>query len=178
MLKLVKPCLEMKKLIAPYVEDYREDTSLFKVNMPKNLLAYWDDDDFSGYVENLRYKETSEDLPNGYVNSSTYWLMNDEEHLGMFEIRHKLTPKLIQQGGNIAYTVAPSQRGKGYAVNGVELCLREARKLGLKEVLITCDAGNEISFKVIQKAINLFGGYWLEDSFVDGHKEHRGFVKV
>ena len=58
---------------------------------------------------------------------------------------------LEAEGGHIGYSVRPSERGKGYATRMLEMALAEARRLGLKRVLITCDRKNVASARVIRK---------------------------
>ena len=57
---------------------------------------------------------------------------------------------MLHFGGHIGYSVRPSQRRKGYATEMLRLVLEEARRLGLKQVLVTCDAANEASRRTIR----------------------------
>ena len=83
----------------------------------------------------------------------------------MIDIRHRLNEYLLQFGGNIGYSVRPSQRRKGYATEMLALALEECRKLGLNRALVTCDKTNIGSAKTIQK-----NGGVLENEVLEGDR--------
>jgi len=90
-------------------------------------------------------------LREGWVTETTFWLLDDAGSVvGVSRLRHTLTPFLLNYGGNIGYYVARDQRGKGYGTRILALALEEARKLGLKRVLLTVDSDNERSIRVIE----------------------------
>jgi predicted acetyltransferase len=91
-------------------------------------------------------------MPEGYVPQTTFWLVtNGDRVIGEIRLRHKLTPALEQVGGHIGYAIRPSERGRGYATKMLRLVLKEAKKMGLKRVLLTCDPGNVASARVMLK---------------------------
>jgi predicted acetyltransferase len=53
-------------------------------------------------------------------------------------------------GGHIGYSVRPRFRRKGFAGQILDLALIEARNLGIGEALLTCDADNFASRRVIE----------------------------
>lgn len=76
----------------------------------------------------------------------------DAEILGFLAIRHRLNQYLFDQGGHIGYSVRPSARRQGIASAALELGLREAQRLGIAPVLITCDVDNTASRRTIENA--------------------------
>lgn len=52
--------------------------------------------------------------------------------------------------GHIGYAIVPWKRNRGYAKRALALMLREARREGLEEVMITTDPDNEASQRVIE----------------------------
>ncbi len=107
--------------------------------------------DFPAYVQRLRADALGLDLPAGHVPQSTYWGIVSGEIVGNIRLRHRLTPALERLGGHVGYDVRPSRRGKGHATAMLALLLERARDLGLARVLITCDADNAASARVIEK---------------------------
>ena len=52
--------------------------------------------------------------------------------------------------GHLGYAVVPWKQGRGYATQALARLLPIARELGLPRVLVTCDAGNAASRRVIE----------------------------
>jgi predicted acetyltransferase len=115
-------------------------------------LASMSTGDFEADVRNALNHAKGVGLRAGWVPAHTFWMVrNKTKIVGVVQIRHSLTPFLEKEGGNIGYSVRPSERGKGYATRMLAMALDEARYLGLKRVLITCDQRNVASARVIQK---------------------------
>lgn len=90
-------------------------------------------------------------LPKGKVQTSIFWLMDDDDFVGRVRLSHRLNRNLRNRGGHIGYIILPSKRNLGYGVKILMLALSKARKLGLKKVLLTCDEGNIASRKIIER---------------------------
>jgi predicted acetyltransferase len=114
--------------------------------------AVWSDPaQFAAYTEWLRADALEESArPPGYVPGTTLWWADGEEYLGRLTIRHRLTPSLLQLGGHIGYDIRPSARRRGHATAMLAAALPVAHELGIDPVLITCDADNIGSRKVIE----------------------------
>lgn len=84
------------------------------------------------------------------VPETTWWYVASGQFLGRISIRHRLTPKLSRFGGHIGYDVRPSARGQGHATRMLGLALPLAHRLGIGSALLTCDADNIASRKVIE----------------------------
>ena len=178
MLKLVKPSKKYLPAFMRVYDDYKQDTNQFKNVQVGELIKAIDEKRIDAYFKKLRDGERGIGLPKGYVPSTRFWLMDDDNWVGVFAIRHSLTPKLKQMGGHIAGNIAPKYRGKFSSFIGAKLCLEKACKLGLERVLITCDERNIASYRAITGLMKLYGGKQLKDSFVEGHGEHRIWVNT
>ena len=81
------------------------------------------------------------------VPQTIYWLIYDEKPIGFGKLRHFMTEKLLEHGGNIGYAIIPSERSKGYSKIFVNELLKEAKKLSIEKVLFTADKDNTASIK-------------------------------
>ena len=109
---------------------------------------------FEQYKEWLVQQEEwsrEENLPDGYVGQTIFWLMDDEKPVGIGKIRHALTPASRKNGGNIGYAVSSAYRGKGYGNAVLRLLLEKAEEMNISEIILTVDKFNYASKKVIEK---------------------------
>ncbi len=89
----------------------------------------------------------------GKLPTSEFVLMEDDVRVGMIQIRHQPSRSAtmpVDFASHIYYEIDPAFRGKGYGKKILELGLAEARNIGLREVIITCDASNVASRKIIE----------------------------
>lgn len=87
-------------------------------------------------------------LADWMVPQTTYWLYVDGKPVGFGKIRHRLTEKLLEEGGNIGYGIRPSLRGKGYGKLILKLLIEECKKLKINEILLTIRNDNIASMNV------------------------------
>jgi len=86
----------------------------------------------------------------GRVKESIFWLVEDDEYIGRTALRHELNDSLRLFGGHIGYDIRPCRRKQGYGTLICKLALDEARKIGLRRAMITCDEDNIASRKIIE----------------------------
>ena len=91
-------------------------------------------------LENMRKIKEIDKL----VPSETFFLIreNDNKIVGMIDIRLALNDFLKKYGGNIGYSIRPTERRKGYNKINLYLALKFCQEKGLKEVLLDCDFDN------------------------------------
>ncbi len=89
----------------------------------------------------------------GYVPSEVYLAIreSDDRLVGMIDYRCRLSPFLLRYGGNIGYSVSPSEHRKGYAAEMLKQMLVICRERGERRVLVTCDKTNYASQRTIIK---------------------------
>ena len=151
-MELVLPSVEYK---ASYIEAVKEFHA--KNDTPPMARHYVGlsipelEADFETYVEKKMSESRGENLPDGYVPATTYWLVDGDTYIGGISVRHELNENLKNIGGHIGYDIRPSERGKGYGNKVLELGLQKAKELGISRVLVTCNVTNTASRKIIEK---------------------------
>jgi len=102
-------------------------------------------------VEVLSAWARGEQLPQGWVPSTTWFLFRGEAIVAVANLRHRLCPALVRCGGHVGYSVVPGERGRGLATFLLEAVKRHARAMGHARLLLTCDEQNHASSRVIEK---------------------------
>lgn len=103
------------------------------------------------------------------VPMDAYFIEADGRMLGEIYIRHRLAPNLERIGVHIGYKVRPSCRKLGVATAALRLGLEKLRELGVESALVTCDAANAASARVIEKC----GGARICDAILEDRVERR-----
>lgn len=96
--------------------------------------------------------------------------------IGAINIRHHIEhPNLVFRNGHIWYGILPSEQRKWYGTTILQLGLKEARKLWIQKVLITCNSSNEASQRVIEKNNWVFESEKLD---TNGEKFRRYWIEI
>ena len=144
------------------------------------------DYDCQNPVETLNYDavlEVVDNYSNGKIydydvdyfeSSDFYFIFDDEELIGMGEVRHNLKPLGVKTIGHIACGIRPSKRKQGYALKAVEIMLDKLKEDGIKEAILCHYSENNISPKIIKKL-----GFKFRDSVVSevSKKEIKCYTK-
>jgi predicted acetyltransferase len=107
--------------------------------------------DFEGFVRRLRERADPASVLPGNVPDTTLWLVRGDRYLGRVSIRHALNKRLRQIGGHVGFEIRPSERRQEYGTLALALALVHAHAIGLERVLVTCDAGNIGSRRIIER---------------------------
>ncbi|KEO84557.1 GNAT family N-acetyltransferase [Tumebacillus flagellatus] len=143
---LVRPTADLQEA---YVEFYQEWVASGEDMIPWVIRR--DPADFPKMLQALQDDEKTDNLPEGWVPGSTYWLVTEDRRVvGAVNIRHSLTEFLFNCGGHIGYGIRPSERRKGYATRLLALSLEKARELGIPKALVVCNADNLASERTIR----------------------------
>lgn len=146
--KLAKPASLHAQAFAQAFRDYEQAGEQKYVDMYASGIK-----NFDAYILSLSNLEDGIALPDGWVPETVRWLMNNERQIvGIIRVRHRLTPFLEESIGHIGYDVPPSCRKNGWGHQCMNYAIDIARNLNLSEVLITCDADNTASKRIIERS--------------------------
>lgn len=171
-MKLIWPSMEYDKSIQAYRQEFLDSGD--SMDGGGSLRRFDRTQDWLESVESYKRAETT---PPPWVPASQYIYIRetDNKMVGVIQIRHYLNDYLAKYGGHIGYSVAPSERRKGYATKMLRLVLPECAKLGIRRVLVTCVQGNDGSRRTILHNGGVYettvfdpeNGLWLERYWID-----------
>ena len=168
-MKLIEPSLSYNDQYIDFMEDWKstgEQLVPFVLSM--------DYSNFGEYVRKLNNFSQGIGLPDGFVPHSTFWLISNDKIIGVSNMRHSLTDKLLKADGNIGYGIRPSERKKGFSTLLLRLTLDKARAIGLSKVLVTCYKDNIGSVKTILNN----GGILDSEEEIEGKPLHRYWINL
>lgn len=111
---------------------------------------------YEKWLELCEQDKNIEDIKPEWSNATNYLLMDENGRVyGLCSLRHHLKGQLINIGGNIGYSIRPTERGKGYGKIQLKLAIEKASELGLDKVLVTCRENNIASKKTIESCLGV-----------------------
>ena len=156
------PGIDRKGDAADYIREFREYQS--EINGTGGLDRFVDSGNYEGWLEKLSMDYTR--IPDEKrVPARTYFLVreSDSRIVGMINIRLALNERLSHYGGNIGYSIRPTERGKGYNNINLYLGLKVCRKYGIERIFMDADLENPASWKTMEA----FGGVRVREYYDD-----------
>lgn len=141
-MKLILPSAKYQASYCTYIKELGEEE---RYPFPLDF----DHQDFNAMLARIESFRQGQNLPEGYAASTTYWLIDNDELIGVSNLRHDLTPQIERAGGHIGLSIRPSYRGKGLGKLLLRLTLEQAQIMGIKEAHIHCEATNPASAAMI-----------------------------
>lgn len=141
------PCAERESDAAEYIREFHEFNSPIHGTGGLNKFT----GDYAGWLNRL-HEDLNRTANEEKVPSRTFFLVrcSDERIVGMINIRLALNEFLKKFGGNIGYSIRPTERKKGYNKINLYMGLKVCQKYGIEKVLLDADKDNPASWKTME----------------------------
>jgi predicted acetyltransferase len=162
--RVISPSVEHKEAFLAMLADFDNQD-------PYNTEFYAPaKSDFPAYVKTLLDEERGLNLREGWVPCTHRWLLAPSGAIvGAVRLRHRIdTPFLSKDGGHIGYEVRPNHRGQGFGDAALRAALVEAKRIGLRRILVVTGADNAASRAIIERQ----GGELEGIAFSEFRREH------
>jgi len=157
--ELILPTTELENSYRGYIHELGDEERYpFPLDFEHN--------DFSAMLKRIEDFKTGLDIPKGFVQSSTYWLVDNNEIISCTNIRHCLNERIEHCGGHIGLGIRPLYRGKGLGNLLLKRSIEKAAELGIKPLHIHCHTNNIASCRMIESC-----GGELSSSVTVGNEE-------
>lgn len=105
--------------------------------------------EFQAWLERAVKNAEQDGVIDGWkVPETTFWLYENDLPVGYGKIRHFLTDRLLEAGGNVGYAIRPAARGRGLGKILLKLLIDQGVNLGVDKFLLTIHEDNEPSIRV------------------------------
>ncbi len=141
------------KLVAPsaaYEQSYREYILELGDEERYPFPLDFEFDDFEQLLARLNDFAQGRNLPDGYVQSSTLWLVDNAQIVGVTNIRHRLNDAIRHCGGHIGLGIRPSYRGKGIGAQLMKMSINYLAQMNVSSIHIHCHKHNLASANMIK----------------------------
>ena len=175
MLKAIKPSPEyLTSYFDACVESWDETNHKYIIHNPHDFDK-WSKTIFVDYENS----EIGRDLPEGFVSSVTYWVVDGSDYIGTINIRPVLNDFLRTCGGHLGIFIKKEQRGKGLSSIVGKMAMDLARELVVDDyVLLTCLESNPIAIRsVLSNYADNIHETKITDCTIEGKKQQvRNFM--
>ena len=166
-MRLVFPRIEHKEKAIDYINEFYEHGS--EINGSGGLDYCLKESTYEDWLDGLIKEIDIANIADFDVPRITYFCVREEDDriVGMINLRLSLINFSKKDAGHIGYSVRPTERRKHYATEILNRALKIYDKMGIDEVLISCEKENVASAGVIMKC----GGMLKDEFFSDTYKK-------
>ncbi|MBR6322630.1 MAG: GNAT family N-acetyltransferase [Lachnospiraceae bacterium] len=166
-MRLVFPDITYKDRAIEYINEFYEYGS--EINGSGALDRYLRESAYEEWLKKVMRDMDIANIPADRVPALTYFYVREEDDriVGMVNIRLALNDYLRSKGGHIGYSVRPTERRRHYGTEMLSAALKVCDRIGIREVLVSCDKVNLASAGVIRNC----GGILKHEIYSEEDKE-------
>ena len=165
-MRLVFPSERYAYKAADYIQEFYDYSS--EINGTGSLQHFLKQADYKLWLKKVMDDLDIANLKDNRVPAYTYFYVREEDDqiVGMINIRLVLNDFFRTEGGHIGYSIRPTERGKHYGSQMLREGLAICKMLRIHDVIVTCDKDNPASAGVIRNC----GGELDEEFYSDTFK--------
>ncbi len=141
-MQLILPTVKYQKSYISYIKELGDEE---RYPFPLDFEY----EDFIELLNKIDNYANGINIPKDAVPSSTYWLIENNEIIGVTNLRHSLNQQIEFCGGHIGLGVRPSYRGKGVGNILLAKSIDKLNSIGVKVIHIHCYKENTASSSMI-----------------------------
>lgn len=148
---LERPSIQRKKDIVDYIKEFVDyNSDLNGMGFLDNILSGLTFEEVLTKCLNMKNEEYARSMHRAQTKAFLLIREDDNKLVGTISVRWNLPKEMISFGGNIGYSIRPTERRKGYNKINLYLGLLEAQKIGLSNIMLSCDVDNLGSSKTME----------------------------
>ena len=163
---LIRPGLEYESSYRSYIRELGEEE---RYPFPLDF----EHADFPALVRRLHNLSEGIGVAEGFVASTTFWLVDGGDIVGISNLRHHLNARIEHRGGHIGLGVRPSCRGQWLGNKLLALTIHEARVRGIGEIHIHCLKSNLASARMIVRNGGMLHSEVMDDGLEGAIQRYR-----
>ena len=150
-MKLVFPTMAYRDRAIAFAQEFFSQ-GVEDIDGSGGLDRYLKESTYENWLKKVQNGVDIANVPEDRVPAITYFYVREEDDaiVGMVDIRLALNDFLRNEAGHIGYCVRPSERRKHYGTALLRDALRVCRRIGIRDVIVTCDKVNAASSGVIK----------------------------
>lgn len=156
MIKLVKPAIQFKEKYIDMIKEYKENKEIvapciveYDCNNPIETLDY---DSMLDVVNSYERGSVFEYDKENFESSCFRFIINDNEDLlGVCEIRKGLKEQGTLTKGHLSIGIRPSERNKGYGFKATKEAVNVVKSHGVTNIIIIIDESNAPMKKILNR---------------------------
>lgn len=149
-MKMQFPNMSYKEKAIDYIDEFTRYNS--EVNGSGSLARYLRESTYEEWLKKVWSRIDIANIEEGKVPDLTYFYVREEDDriVGTINIRLGLNDFLRNEAGHIGYSVRPTERRKHYGTEMLRCGLEVCRRIGIENVIVSCDKENPASAGVIK----------------------------
>ena len=165
-MKMQFPNIDYKEKAVDFINELREYGS--EIDGSGSLDRYLRESTYEEWLKKVWSRIDIANVEKDKVPDLTYFYVREEDDkiVGMINIRLGLNDFLRREAGHIGYSVRPAERRKHYGTEMLKRGLEVCRRIGIENVIVSCDKDNPASAGVIKNC----GGVLEEELYSETFK--------